>query len=125
VPEIRLNHLLATKKSSSLRGRRSEAGSISASSATPSDQKPREAKSIPYQDARYKTILASKGSFLDGSDLEITNSSKENIQTLLSAEQTVPVDSLFRDDLFKSTLRKIQDRNETKSSGILSSSLGW
>jgi hypothetical protein len=110
-----MNHLLARKKSSSsLRGRRSEAGSISASSATPSDQKPRDAKSIPYQDARYKTILASKGSFLEESDLGITNSSKEIIQTLLSAEQTVPMNSLFRDDLFKSTLRKIQDRNETR-----------
>ena len=115
VPEMSMNHLLARKKSSSsLRGRRSEASSVSASSATPSDQKLRDAKSTPYQDARYKTILASKGSFLDESDLGITNSSIENIQTLLSAEQTVPVNSLFGDDIFKATCRKIQDRNETR-----------
>jgi hypothetical protein len=44
---VSMNHLLARKKSSSsLQGRRSEAGSIGAISATPSDQKPREAKSI-------------------------------------------------------------------------------
>ncbi|KAL9062985.1 MAG: hypothetical protein Q9161_009668, partial [Pseudevernia consocians] len=34
-------------------------------------------------------------------------------RTLLEAEQMVPPDSLFRDDLFKKTCRKIQDRNET------------
>ncbi|KAH7378852.1 hypothetical protein BKA64DRAFT_559695, partial [Cadophora sp. MPI-SDFR-AT-0126] len=88
--------------------------SAAPSSTTPSDQKPREAKSTPYQDARYKTILATKGSFIDESDLGITDKSKNNLQTLLSAEQQVPHDSLFRDDLFKSTCRKIQDRNETR-----------
>jgi hypothetical protein len=31
---------------------------------------------------------------------------------LLNAEQPVPKDSLFRDDLFKSTYQKIRDRNE-------------
>jgi len=110
-----MNHLLARRKSSSsLRGKQSEASSAPPSSTTPSDQKPREAKSTPYQDARYKTILATKGSFIDESDLGITDKSKNNLQTLLSAEQQVPHDSLFRDDLFKSTCRKIQDRNETR-----------
>ena len=115
VPETNINHLLARRKSSSsLRGKQSEASSAAPSSTTPSDQKPREAKSTPYQDARYKAILATKGSFMDESDLGITDKSKNNLQTLLSAEQQVPHDSLFRDDLFKSTCRKIQDRNETR-----------
>ncbi len=51
---------------------------------------------------------------MDESDLGITGKSKVNYQTLLSAEQPVPNDSLFRDDLFKSTYWNIQDRNETR-----------
>jgi hypothetical protein len=49
IPEMDMNHLLARKKSSSsLRGKRSEAGSVTPSSTTPSDQKPRDTKSAPY-----------------------------------------------------------------------------
>ncbi|KUJ12169.1 uncharacterized protein LY89DRAFT_700094 [Mollisia scopiformis] len=92
VPETNMNHLLARRKSSSsLRGKQSEASSAAPSSTTPSDQKPREAKSTPYQDARYKTILATKDSFIDESDLGITDKSKNNLQTLLSAENETRV----------------------------------
>jgi hypothetical protein len=111
-PENNMSHVLARKKSSSsLRGKQSEASS---GSITPSDQKQREIKSSPYKDPRYKTLLATKGSFLDESDLGITGKSKADYQSLLSAEQPVPNDSLFRDDLFRSTCRNIQDRNETR-----------
>ena len=110
-----MNRLLARKKSSSsLCSKQSEASSVSPSSATPSDQKPREVKNALYQDARYKTILASIGSFLDESDLGITSNSKDDLQTLLAAEQPLPVNTLFRDDLFKLAYRKIQDRNKTR-----------
>ena len=108
-----MNHLLARKKSSSsLRGKQSEAGSAAPSSTTPSDQKPREAKSIPYARPSYTTVLATKGSFMDKSDLGITDASKNYCRTLLEKEQTVPQDSLFRDDVFDKACRKIQDRNE-------------
>ncbi len=111
-PENNMNQVLARKKSSSsIRGKQSEASS---GSTTPSDQKQREIKSSPYKDPRYQTLLATKGSFLDESDLGITDKSKVDYQTLLSAEQPVPHDSLFRDDLFKSTCRNIQGRNETR-----------
>ena len=40
--------------------------------------------------------------------------SNEGYQALLNAEQPVPKDSLFRNDLFKSTCRKIRDRNEAR-----------
>ena len=108
-----MENVLAKKKSSSsLRGKQSESGSIAPSSTTPSDQKPREAKSAQYARPSYATILATKGSFMDESDLGITDRSKKEYQNLLNADQTVPTDSLFRDDLFKSTCRKIQDRNQ-------------
>ncbi len=45
-------------------------------------------------------------------DDDIPKNVKVLYQTLLEMEQTVPQDSLFRDDLFKKTCRKIQDRNE-------------
>jgi len=74
---MNMNHLLAKKKSlSSLCGKQSEAGSATPSSTTPSDQKLREAKSIPYTRPSYETVLATKGSFIGKSDLGITDVSK-------------------------------------------------
>ncbi|KAI2619935.1 hypothetical protein GGR54DRAFT_601860 [Hypoxylon sp. NC1633] len=115
VTEMGLNHLLARRKSlSSLRGKQSEAGSVTPSSTTPSDQKPREAKSAPYTRPSYATVLATKGSFMDKSDLGITDASKSLCRILLEKKQTVPQDSLFRDDVFEKACRKIQDRNEAR-----------
>ncbi|KAH6699914.1 hypothetical protein BKA61DRAFT_562017 [Leptodontidium sp. MPI-SDFR-AT-0119] len=113
-PESNMNHLLARKKSSSsLRGKQSEAGSAAPSSTTPSDQKPREAKSTPYTRPSYETVLATKGSFMDKFDGGVGKASRDLCQTLLYTEQTYPQNSLFRDDLFDTTCRKIRNRNET------------
>jgi hypothetical protein len=46
------------------------------------------------------------------SDEGIQKASSDLCQTLLSSEQTYPQDSLFRDDLFDTTCRKIRNRNE-------------
>ncbi|KAH8653941.1 hypothetical protein BGZ60DRAFT_158356 [Tricladium varicosporioides] len=114
-PENNMNHLLARKKSSpSLRGNLSEAGSAAPSSTTPSDQKPREAKSAPYQSPQYKILLETKGSFMRKSELGIADTSKTVCQTLLEAMQLVPEESLFQDNLFDDTCEMIQDRNEAK-----------
>jgi hypothetical protein len=51
---------------------------------------------------------------MDESDVGITEESKNTYFTLLSSEQMVPNDSLFRDDLFKRTCRKVEDRNEAR-----------
>ena len=105
-----MSHLLARQKSSSsLRRKNSESGMT-----TPSDQQPREAKSAKYKTANYATVLATKGSFMDESDLDITDASRSLYRTLLHSKQAVPQDSLFRDDLFKKTCRKIQDKNEAR-----------
>ena len=110
-----LHHLLARKKSSSsLRRKQSGPASDAPSSNTPSDQKPRDAKSAPYQDPRYETLLSTKGSFMNESDLGITEKSKETYLNLLDAKQTVPTDSLFRDNIFKRTCQNIRNRNETR-----------
>ncbi|KAH9205695.1 hypothetical protein DL95DRAFT_470350 [Leptodontidium sp. 2 PMI_412] len=110
-----MNHLLTRKKSSSsLREKQSETGSAAPSSATPSDQKPREAKSTRYARPSYITVLATKGSFMDKSDLGITDATKSLGRTLLEKDQTLPQDSLFRDDVFDKACRKLQDRNEAR-----------
>jgi hypothetical protein len=101
------NYLLAKKSSLSL----SRKQSVS-SSTTPSDQKPREVKSAPYQYVHYENILATKGSFMVKSKLDITGTSKSLCRTLLETEQTFPDNSLFHDDLFEETCDMIQNKND-------------
>jgi hypothetical protein len=51
---------------------------------------------------------------MDVSDLAINDKSKTLVRGLLEKAQPIPKDSLFRDDLFNSTFRKIRNRNETR-----------
>lgn len=97
------------KVPTSLRRRQSDS-SLTGSS----DQKKREGKSAQYRDTRYTTLLAAKGSYMERSDLGVTNASLIWCKTLLNSKQTVPKDSLFRDDIFEATCRKVQDRNEAR-----------
>ncbi|KAF4628751.1 hypothetical protein G7Y89_g9402 [Cudoniella acicularis] len=108
--ENNMSHLLARKKS--FRGKQSDAGSAAPSSTTPSDQKPREAKSSVYARPSYETVLTTKGSFMGKFELGITDESKRLCRTLLEAEQSVPQDTLFHDDLFEETCESIRARNE-------------
>ncbi|KAI9698636.1 MAG: hypothetical protein M1836_003745 [Candelina mexicana] len=78
-----------------------------------SNQKSRDSKSTPYRNSRYKTLLETKGSFLhdfgdDDPPTTVTNPGRD----LLDAEQVVPQNSLFRDDIFRRFCREIEDRNE-------------
>jgi hypothetical protein len=106
-----MERLLARKKSSSSLSRKLS-GSGSAASVTPSDQRPREEKTAPYRDPRYRTLLETKGSFMDESPSGIADESKTTNATLLTSQQTIPKDSLFRGDLFKATCRKVAGKNE-------------
>ncbi|OAA34696.1 hypothetical protein NOR_08325 [Metarhizium rileyi] len=107
--ESKMEHLLARKKSFPNRKR-----SSSASSLTPSDQRPREEKSAPYRNPRYESLLGTKSSFMVKSSLDIISSSKSLLETLLKAQQTIPVDSLFQDDIFEATCQKIHNKNEAR-----------
>ncbi|KPM38404.1 hypothetical protein AK830_g8159 [Neonectria ditissima] len=109
--ELNMEHLLARKRSrSSLIRKRSN----SATSTTPSDQKPRDEKSAPYRDPRYETLLGTRGSFMVKSNLDVTTASKGLSRTLIEATQTLPRNSLFHDDVFESTCQKIHNRNEAR-----------
>ena len=108
--ENNMRYLLAKRKLS--REKPSEAGSVTPSLTTPSDQKPREVKSFAYTRLNYETILETKGSFMSKFELGITDESKRLCRTLLVADQSVPRDTLFRDDLFEETCENVQARNE-------------
>lgn len=97
------------KVPTSLRRKQSDS-SLSGSS----DQNKRESKSAPYRDTRYTTLLAAKGSYMKKSDLGIADTSRAWCTTLLDSVQTVPEDSLFRDDIFEKTCGKTDDRNEAR-----------
>ncbi|TAQ89491.1 hypothetical protein B7494_g2164 [Chlorociboria aeruginascens] len=109
-PESNMVNPLAKKKSSLYFHEKT--GTATPSPATPSDQKPREVKSAPYTRPSYETILATKGSFMGKFELSITDESKRLCQTVLAAEQSVPQDTLFRDDLFDETCESVRARNE-------------
>lgn len=79
-----------------------------------SDQKNREGKSAPYRTARYTTLLEGKGSYMKETKQGATKASLVGCITLLDSEQTIPKDSLFRDDIFRATCDKVQDRNEAR-----------
>ncbi|KAL6870390.1 hypothetical protein J3F83DRAFT_677580 [Trichoderma novae-zelandiae] len=84
------------------------------SSTTPSDEKPRAEKSTQYRDPRYKALLAAMGSFMGESDKGVTIESTTACMTLLTSEQTLPTESLFRDELFDLTCRSVEDRNAAR-----------
>lgn len=99
---------LARRKSSpSLRRQALEASAVTPSQTTVD-------KSLPYRDPRYQSYLRDKGSFLYESDLGVTDACKATCQALLDTTQSVPQDSLFRDDLFQTTCRNIEERNEAR-----------
>ncbi|KAK4896359.1 hypothetical protein LTR49_028148 [Elasticomyces elasticus] len=81
---------------------------------TPSDQQPREAKSAPYKDQRYETLLETKGSFMGKHEAGVGDVSKSFHRKLLDTEQTLPDNSLFRDDLFDKACQNLQNKNEAK-----------
>ena len=110
-----MSHLLAKRRSTpSLRRKRSDSGSLPMSYNTPSDQRPREEKSAPYQDPRYITLLETKGIFMSEDSEGPEKESKNLCRRLLTEDQSVPQVSRFSDKIFKLTCGRIIGRNETK-----------
>ena len=68
-----MEHILARKKPLLFVGRKRSCSTVSM--MTPSDQKPREEKSIMYENPRYKVLLETKGSFMGEFSLGITDES--------------------------------------------------
>ena len=106
--------LLARDRSSTGSLRRKWSGLSTVTPATPSDQKPREEKSIPYNHPGYQDLLKNEGIYMEEHDLGITGSSKGLCQTLLSHIQSLPDNSIFRDDIFQNACKRLQGKNEAR-----------
>jgi hypothetical protein len=109
-----MNHLLARKKSTAtLRRKRSE-GSFT-TSTTSSDQKPPEEKSAPYKNPSYRALLEIQGdSYMSEYELGITDECEKLCQTLLQTKQPTPKDTIFRDDVFRTTCNRLQGKNKAR-----------
>ncbi|KAJ8129135.1 hypothetical protein O1611_g4498 [Lasiodiplodia mahajangana] len=110
VTDSTVERLLARKKSSS---RLSRGQSGSATSTALSNQEPRE-KGVPYRDPRYETLLETKGSYLTTAPIGLADASHALIQPLLEKTQPVPRNTLFRDDIFKTTCRNLHNKNKAR-----------
>ncbi|KAK1045431.1 hypothetical protein LTR74_018146 [Friedmanniomyces endolithicus] len=97
-------------------GRTQTRDSTPPSSTNQGEQKSREQKSAEYKKPQYAAVLATKGVFMGESQLDISPDSQRKCRQLLEqgGEREIPEHSLFRDDLFKATCRKIQDKNEAR-----------
>lgn len=108
-----MNHLLARKKSTALRRKRSE-GSFT-TSTTQSDQRPREEKIAPYKNPSYRILLETQGdSYMSEYKLGIPDTSERLCQMLLKRKQPTPEDTIFRDDIFISTCDRVSGKNEAR-----------
>ncbi|KAK6522372.1 hypothetical protein TWF281_002937 [Arthrobotrys megalospora] len=113
--DYRMSHSgLFRKASNSLRRKRSDTELSSSSPSTPTDQRPRESKNVGYDSTRYDVLLSCTGVFMEESPLGLTEESKKTYQNLLAADQPVPADSLFRDDIFATTCGKLARANEAR-----------
>lgn len=79
-----------------------------------SDEENNKNKTSKYRDNAYPILLEAKGSYLKESSLAISKTSKSWCMKLMTSEQTVPENSLFRDDIFTRTCERIADRNEAR-----------
>ncbi|KAJ9133169.1 reverse transcriptase [Pleurostoma richardsiae] len=104
-----MKHLLARKEFFNLSRTWSNATSTAAS-----DQRSREEKSAPYRDLWYPLLLQIKGSYMDISELGITDMSNDLVQKLLDGEQPVPKETLFDEDLFVDACRNLENKNEAR-----------
>lgn len=100
--------LLARKKTAASLCRQA----LKASTIAPTEKT--DDKSLPYRNPGYEILLRLKGSYLIESSDGITDDSVHACQNLLAMTQTVPQDSLFRDDLFRETCDKLRSRNEAR-----------
>lgn len=109
-----MHRLLARKKSTgSLYRTRSEASFTA--SATPSDQRLAEENSAPYKNPNYEILLETQGgSYMKEYELGITDASESLCQILLEKAQVTPKDTIFRDDIFRTTCDKLRGKNEAR-----------
>ena len=74
-----------------------------------------EGKNPAVKSRRYEQLFISAGIYMDDDDrVATTKECKALCQTLLNADQIVPHDSLFNDDLFKRVCQRVRNKNEAR-----------
>ncbi|KAK0342279.1 hypothetical protein LTR94_022848, partial [Friedmanniomyces endolithicus] len=108
-----MENILARKRALSSRSRKNSDTESSPTSSSNNLQS-QEQKSAEYNKSQYATVLTTKGILVKSSSDGVSSANKDLCKDLLEQEQTYPKDTLFGDDLFKSTCENVQDRNETR-----------
>lgn len=104
-----LQHIFAKKKFSFFLNRQKSQLSFQIFS----DQLSREIKNAQYRNSDYAIEFENEGSYMYKSTSKITDINRKLCRILLKKKQTISQNTLFCDDLFDKTCRKIQDRNKT------------
>ena len=69
----------------------------------------------PWIGFSYRTLLETQGdSYMSEYELGITDTSESLCQMLLEKKQPAPKDTIFRDDVFRTTCNKLQGKNEAR-----------
>lgn len=97
-------HRILSRKKSVVGRKRPEPGSISSGIENQTN--------ASYRSRAFVQILQLNGSFMETSELEIADESRDLCTTLLNHEQKPPRESLFEDDIFRRTCRRVASRNE-------------
>ena len=74
----------------------------------------REGKNPAVKSRRYETILASAGIYMGKPEIPPTNECRSLCHALLHTEQSIPQDTIFRDDLFETACENIRNKNEAR-----------
>jgi hypothetical protein len=98
-----MNPLLKRKTSSSSLKRKSKT----------SDRFIRKGKNPVIKSQLYKKTLIIMGIYISNG-LKIINTSRALYKSLLEAKQPLPLNSLFQDDRFKNTYKRLYNENEAK-----------
>lgn len=108
-----MQRLFAKKKESTASLPRKRSESSFALSTTPSDLQAE--KSAPYKNPSYESVLAREaGSYMDKYKPGITEASERFCQSLLDNKQVIPMDTIFRDDIFDDTCEKLRGKNKAR-----------
>lgn len=99
----KMNRILAKVKSVASR-KGSEPGSGSSDTGGQNN--------ISYRTRQFVQVLQLHGSFMETSELDIADESRDLCMALLDHEQKPPRESLFDDDIFQRTCRRVASRNE-------------
>ena len=73
-----------------------------------------DAKNVPSNSTRYKSLFGTEFVFMNEDDERPTEVSKAPCQRLLEAERPMPRDSGFSDDVLRQTCRRLLAANEAK-----------